>query len=400
VRAGSAPGTPAIGPLTWTARVSVRFQDSEGSMPCVMANRPDPLDLAAMKANFTIGSCEGLDIVHLSVDSPSGDENRSPMLPVSSIFQPMPDTRHEDLEIHPSRELEEHYEIKQMLGHGGYGVVRQATCKIAGSASETGRCYAIKSVTHDHIETQETHANEVLFAWRVEHPYLVHLIETFQDNDYLHLVMELCLGGTLEEKMRSLHRQHGEPRGLPNCVLMRYVWEMVAGIAYLHHHRIAHRDCKPENYMLDRVGVENSPLKLVDFGIAVTIHTGQTLTERVGTPGYAAPEVSAGDPYNEKCDIWSLGAVSFLCAVGFPAFTGAGPIEIMKKVVANDMKFDPLRWDLVKPQMKSIIQTMGIRDQKTRPSANQLAENNLKWLMRCKTEDSRLGHPQPCCTVS
>mmetsp|Transcript_72903 Transcript_72903/g.152207 ORF Transcript_72903/g.152207 Transcript_72903/m.152207 type:complete len:363 (-) Transcript_72903:78-1166(-) len=362
-------------------------------MSVAMVQRPAPLDLTALKERFQVGDSKNIDTVILQVESPRSNGSKA-SCPVPVIFQPMPGTRRQDLEIHPSQKLEEIYDIKHLLGYGGYGVVRQAKCK------SNGKSYAIKSITHTHLETAASHGDEVLFAWRVEHPYLVHLVESFQDNTYLHLVMELCEGGSLEERMKGLYKVHGEPRGLSGNILMRYVWEMLAGIAYLHHHRIVHRDCKPENYMLDKAS-DQSPLKLIDFGIAVTCRKGQTLSERVGTAGYAAPEVSAGETYNEKCDIWSIGAVGFLCAVGFPAFTGANAVDIMKKVVGADVKFDAMRWSLVKPQMKEIISKMLLRDPTLRPSANNLAEHNVKWLMRCKSEDIKGQAPQqPCCVIS
>ncbi|CAJ1416338.1 unnamed protein product [Effrenium voratum] len=93
---------------------------------------------------------------------------------------------------------------------------------------------------------------------------------------------------------------------------------MLSAIAYLHHHRIIHRDIKPENYLVQKQrGVMF--LKLADFGLACHFKKGRPMKEILGTPCYVAPEVLLGR-YDERCDVWSVGVVSFVLCTGHHPF--------------------------------------------------------------------------------
>merc|ERR1719356_1932871 len=93
--------------------------------------------------------------------------------------------------------------------------------------------------------------------------------------------------------------------GLPGDLVQRLLWNMVAGIAYLHYHKIAHRDIKCENYMLTGMDRKEYPQKiqLIDFGLA-SCFKRQKLKRTVGTREYMAPEVMSEASYDQKCDIW------------------------------------------------------------------------------------------------
>jgi serine/threonine protein kinase len=316
--------------------------------------------------------------------------------PLPRLFMPMMPTRHEDLAVRRIRSMTQKYNFQKQIGSGGYGVVWQAV------QVESGQTHAVKSVTHAHRETQQCYDKELLFAWKVHHPSIVTLVETFQDDERLHFVMEICTGGSLDARIKARSYINGMavgPRGLPQSLLPRYIWEMLSGIGYLHHHRIAHRDCKPGNYMLADPS-DDAPLKLIDFGLAVRFQKGVKLTERVGTPGFAAPEVGAGS-YTEKCDIWSVGIVSFLCCVGSPPFDGETALEVMMAVRDKPVQFSKMEWDLVRPQMKAIVQSMLVKDPVARRSAKELADANEKMLTKAKEDVERraAGHPS-CCTIA
>lgn len=284
------------------------------------------------------------------------------------------------------------YTLHQQIGQGGYGVVRRASCK------ETGKTFAIKSVKHSHLETEDCYEKELIFAWQVDHPSVVRLIETFQDEQQLHFVMELYSGGSLTKNIAA-RCVNGEARGLLAVQTRRYVWEMLAGIGYLHHHKIVHRDCKPDNYMLAS-NDDDAALKLIDFGLAVRFHKDKPLTEKVGTPDWTAPEVIRGS-YTEKCDIWSVGAVMYLCCVGFAPFTGDSSVQVMKNILNAPVTFNPQRWDLVKPQIKGVVQAMLVKDPACRLSANELASQNEQWLAKVKLEQSKVAANQKaCCAIS
>mmetsp|Transcript_94733 Transcript_94733/g.171051 ORF Transcript_94733/g.171051 Transcript_94733/m.171051 type:complete len:407 (+) Transcript_94733:113-1333(+) len=321
------------------------------------------------------------------------EDQDSPLSVVASVFSPMPQTRHTKLAVHPLADLAVHYELMKQLGQGAYGQVREARSR------DSGNLFAVKSITHGYLDTPDVYDKELIFAWRMEHPYVANIYDTFHDDGHLHLVMELCTGGSLTHRINSECNMHSEPRGLRGHQVIGYIWEMLSGIAYLHHYRIAHRDVKPDNYMLATPD-SNATLRLIDFGLATNISRHNFLTERVGTPDFAAPEVLAGKPYDVKCDIWSIGVVSYLCAVGYQPFNGKTGPEVMTHVLKNPVIFDPMRWDLVKPQVRSIVTEMLVKDPEKRPSATMLAEANNVWLTKAKQQMAAGGDSEPCCAIS
>merc|ERR1712194_75363 len=96
--------------------------------------------------------------------------------------------------------------------------------------------------------------------------------------------------------------------GFPMSFLALCIWQMLLGIAYMHHHRLVHRDVKGDNFLFS--GDENSKsanqLKLIDFGFSVRLRRGRKLRKQCGTVHFVAPEV-LDQLYDEKCDVWGVG---------------------------------------------------------------------------------------------
>ncbi|KAF4752268.1 hypothetical protein FOZ63_014258, partial [Perkinsus olseni] len=111
------------------------------------------------------------------------------------------------------------------------------------------------------------------------------------------------------------------------------VKQMFSAVNYCHEHNICHRDLKLENWMfLDKS--PNSPLKLIDFGFSQRFTSGVPLTRVCGTCFYVAPEVLKGT-HDQKCDIWSLGVITFMLLSGMPPFTGRDEQAILRSVRAG-----------------------------------------------------------------
>merc|ERR1719387_470124 len=119
----------------------------------------------------------------------------------------------------------------------------------------------------------------------LDHPNIVRLQETFEDKRYIYLVMELCEGGELFD--RIVESKHFTEHLAAICAR-----QMLLALNYMHQNLIMHRDLKPENFLLaTKADIEDTPLKLIDFGISKRFKPGQFATSKTGTPMYIAPEV-------------------------------------------------------------------------------------------------------------
>lgn len=278
-------------------------------------------------------------------------------------FDPIAGIRRTTLIVEQALSVSERYELAGTLGRGAYGQVVLARCKCS-----LKRC-AVKCVPTETLERDCPH--ELDIAWKMVHPYIAEVLEVYQDYSHVRIVMECCEGGTLHNRVKA-------HKGLPEAVVVKYVWQMLEGIAYLHHHGYAHRDIKPSNYMFQTDGAD-SPLKLIDMGLAAPVQGGTPLTLHVGTAECSAPEVARGC-YDEKCDIWSIGIVTFFCFVGCYPFEGGPAVEVLRKVLHEELHFKNQEWEAVSLPMKAIIRDMLRKDAPSRHTAQELALKYGGWL--------------------
>lgn len=141
----------------------------------------------------------------------------------------------------------------------------------------------------------------------MDHPNIIKVVEIFQSNDELYLVMEMCTGGELT------HYVHAQPgHRLTERRARPLISKMLRALAYLHANHMIHRDIKPENFIFTSEQ-PSAELKMIDFGLSRQIDAHMTRT--TGTPEFMAPEV-AGHDYSEKSDLWSLGVTLFVMVCG------------------------------------------------------------------------------------
>jgi calcium-dependent protein kinase len=114
-----------------------------------------------------------------------------------------------------------------------------------------------------------------------------------------------------------------------------------------------HRDLKPENILLES-NKHFCEMKIIDFGFS-THFDGRPLNETLGTPYYIAPEV-LNKNYGSKCDVWSIGVITFIILSGLPPFNGWTNEEIIKKIKKGDFKFEPTeKWAGISQAGKDFI---------------------------------------------
>ena len=185
------------------------------------------------------------------------------------------------------------------LGSGSYGNVSLV------KNSKKNYFYAIKNISCKQILYTQLHQNlelERSILVKIDHPFIVKLVKTMKDKNYIYFLMDYIKGRELFDVIRDI--------GLLNKFQTQfYGASIMLAVQYLHERKFIYRDIKPENIMV----LGNGYIKLIDFGTAKAI-TDKTKTI-IGTPHYMAPEVILGEGYTFKVDFWSIGICmyEFMC---------------------------------------------------------------------------------------
>ena len=201
------------------------------------------------------------------------------------------------------------HEGKSPIGKGAFGEVWKVTHE------NSQKVYCIKILSKRDIFEQKliNQINkEISIMYNVNHPYSVKLVNHFEDNDKLYLIMELASNGNLYNLIQNTKKDKVKNLEL----IKKLIIQTIEIIKYLHSLNIIYRDIKPENLLLDK----DYNIKLCDYGWATYITPGKYLTVYCGTPEYVSPEMLKKYPYNEKVDIWALGVLIFELVFGYAPF--------------------------------------------------------------------------------
>jgi len=270
--------------------------------------------------------------------------------------------------------LEDFYDVeKTILGEGSYGSVQKCTFK------DTGQWRAVKGINKALVKNTDQFREEVAIMRLLDHPNIVRLYETFEDTRTVYLVLELCTGGELFDRIVA-DGKFSEQVGA-YCVQ-----SMLRAINYMHQNYIMHRDLKPENWLLaeSKVAICDTDLKLIDFGLSKRFQPGEFVSTKAGTPYYVAPEVLDGR-YAEKSDVWSIGVIMYILLCGTPPFSGTDTVAVLDSVRRARPTFDKKEWKSITKDAKEMLKAMLIRDPNLRPSASDALQNT--WLSN-KAQDN------------
>ena len=146
-----------------------------------------------------------------------------------------------------------------------------------------------------------------------QHPNIIKLLDTFENQDHIYIVMEWLKGGDLFTYLEKRSFKLTEDRA------RSIVHSLAAALYYLHSYGIVHRDIKLDNILMVDES-ESSDVKIVDFGLSKMIGPNEFCNEPFGTFGYVAPEVLTKTPYDKRVDIWSLGVVTYILLTGRSPF--------------------------------------------------------------------------------
>ncbi|EZG67509.1 protein kinase domain protein [Gregarina niphandrodes] len=279
--------------------------------------------------------------------------------------------------IGSTEQVYEKYELSdEILGTGVSGIVRIARDRV------TGVRYAIKTLSLQNISPKKAAMlhNEVNIYLKLDHPNIAKLIEVFEDDKRIFVVMELCTGGELYDRLAAKKRYS-------EADAIKVTTQMLEAINYCHGHSICHRDLKLENWVYSNMS-EDAELKLIDFGFSRIFSPVVPMTAMHGTVYYVSPEVMDGC-YREKCDIWSLGVIVYMLLSGSPPFNGNVDYQILMKIRNAQYDFNSPVWNTISPSAKRFIEHLLVKDPTQRPSAKQALQH--PWLQDAHTVDNEIS---------
>lgn len=240
----------------------------------------------------------------------------------------------------------------RILGVGTFGKVWLV------SHRKTGKPYALKMLNKREIiqhHQVEGVIREKNIMSSVDHPFVVNLVCTFQDDRSLYMVIDLVQGGELFSVIHTDSRD-----GVPNANARFYAACILESLSHLHHRHICYRDLKPENILIDGLGY----CVLVDLGFAkIVMDKTYTLC---GTPEYLAPEIILSKGHDKGVDYWALGVLVYEMLVGRSPFYsyGTDQVSLFKRIVQVKYSFPP--GGLVNNLAQDLIQRLIVRRQSNR----------------------------------
>jgi calcium-dependent protein kinase len=195
------------------------------------------------------------------------------------------------------------------LGRGEFGITYLCVDK------DTQEVYACKSISKCKLRTaihvEDVRREVAIMRHLPHHGNIVTLKGTYEDDQAVHLVMELCEGGELFD--RIIARGHYTERAA--AVVTHTIMEVVQ---LCHIKGVMHRDLKPKIFLFTNKS-EISPLKAIDFGLSIFFKPGEPFSEIVGNPYYMAPEVLKRN-YGPEVDVWSAGVILYILLCGVRPF--------------------------------------------------------------------------------
>ncbi|KAG8368618.1 hypothetical protein BUALT_Bualt15G0064100 [Buddleja alternifolia] len=252
------------------------------------------------------------------------------------------------------KKIDQDYELDRTIGQGKFGSVVLCRSKATGEEFACKTLRKGEEIVHREVEIMQHLSG---------HPGVVTLKAVYEDTESFHLVMELCCGGRLLDQMAK-EGLYSEQKAA------NIVKELMLAIRYCHEMGVVHRDIKPENILLTSSG----QMKLADFGLAMRILDGQSLTGVVGSPAYVAPEVLLGN-YSEKVDIWSTGVLLHALLVGVLPFQGDSLETVFEAIKKEKLDFSGGIWESVSQPARDLLSGMLTRSTSMRFTANDVLKH-------------------------
>nr|QHR97356.1 calcium/calmodulin-dependent protein kinase type II subunit alpha isoform B3 [Laodelphax striatellus] len=265
----------------------------------------------------------------------------------------------------------DNYDLKEELGKGAFSVVRRCVQK------STGLEFAAKIINTKKLSARDFQKleREARTCRKLQHPNIVRLHDSIQEENFHYLVFDLVTGGELFEDIVA--REFYSEADASHCIQ-----QILESVNHCHTNGVVHRDLKPENLLLASKA-KGAAVKLADFGLAIEVQGEQhAWFGFAGTPGYLSPEVLKKEPYGKPVDIWACGVILYILLVGYPPFWDEDQHRLYAQIKAGAYDYPSPEWDTVTPEAKNLINQMLT----VNPSKRITASEALKHPWICQRE--------------
>lgn len=246
------------------------------------------------------------------------------------------------------------------LGMGAFGTVWVVT------SAKTNQLLVLKEIDIDNGKpnAKEIALAEVACLKKLNHPNIISVVEYYEKDGMLNIIMQYADGGDLE----TAKKQTKKP--FPEDQIMSWLIQIALALRHVHDNKVLHRDIKLPNIFLNKDGT----VKLGDFGVARTLETTkQSVQTTIGTPYYFSPELCQGLSYNQKSDMWSFGVVIYELATLRRPFEGQNIISLVQNIVKT--KHRPISG--YSEEFKAIVDALLDKDFRRRPTVHQLLKSDF-----------------------
>ncbi|KAI3449306.1 hypothetical protein Pfo_005971 [Paulownia fortunei] len=256
------------------------------------------------------------------------------------------------------------YELGKEIGRGHFG----HTCYAKGRKGELKDMpLAVKVISKAKMTTAisiEDVRREVKILKALSgHKHLVRFYDACEDANNVYIIMELCEGGELLDRILSKGGRYTEEEA------KLIVVQILSIVSFCHLQGVVHRDLKPENFLFTSRS-DDADMKLIDFGLSDFIRPDERLNDIVGSAYYVAPEVLHRS-YSVEADIWSIGVITYILLCGSRPFWARTESGIFRAVLRADPNFEDMPWPSVSPHAKDFVKRLLNKDYRKRMTAAQ-----------------------------
>ncbi|CAL9058431.1 calcium/calmodulin-dependent serine/threonine-protein kinase 1-like [Musa acuminata AAA Group] len=263
-----------------------------------------------------------------------------------------------------SKQFFSKFELGEEVGRGHFGYTCTAKVK---KGDMKGQEVAVKVIPKAKMTTaiaiEDVRREVRILSSLTGHKNLVQFFDAYEDEDNVYIMMELCKGGELLERILSRGGKYSEEDAKTVIV------QILSVVSFCHLQGVVHRDLKPENFLFTSED-EKCTLKAIDFGLSDFVKPDERLNDIVGSAYYVAPEVLHRS-YGTEADMWSIGVIAYILLCGSRPFWARTESGIFRAVLKAEPSFDESPWPSLSSQAKDFVKKLLNKDYRKRMTAAQ-----------------------------